>query len=261
MQQAIEQEFGRLDGRWACVVLRLDSAMPQELVSLHADQLFPAASLAKVPILIEVARQVESTALAWETRYSLPASVRASSSGVLAHLSPLLQPTLHDLAHLMITISDNTAANMLLHLVGFDAVNTTMRQLGLSATRLERRFMDFAARQQGRDNWTTAGDMARLFTLLGSQALPGSQTMLEILLRQNDYSLLPGYWGEELPFAHKTGDLPGVTHDAGILFPPLTGTLNSHVPLVAVVLTAEQADQPFARYLLARVGRLIYQAQ
>jgi len=259
MQQAIEQELARAGGRWACVVIRMHGSTPQQLVSLNPDLLFPAASLAKVPILIEVARQVEQGMLSWYTRYILPDSVRVSSSGVIADLSPDLQPTLHDLAHLMITISDNTASNMLLHLVGFGAVNATIQQLGLQETRLERRFMDFAARQQGRDNWTTAGDMANLFFQLCSHALPGSREMLEILLHQNDYTLLPAYWGEDLPFAHKTGDLPGVTHDAGILFPPLADVPAENAPLIIVVLTSEQVDQPWTRYILARIGRLIYQ--
>jgi beta-lactamase class A len=259
MQHAIEQELARAGGRWACVVIRMQGATPQQLVSLNPDLLFPAASLAKVPILIEVARQVEQGMLSWHTRYTLPASVRVPSSGVIADLSPDLQPTLRDLAHLMITISDNTAANMLLDLVGFDAVNATMQQLGLQETRLERRFMDFAARQQGRDNWTTAGDMANLFFQFCSHSLPGSRDMLEMLLHQNDYTLLPAYWGEDLPFAHKTGDLPGVTHDAGILFPPLTDSPAKNAPLIIVVMTSEQVDQPFTRYTMARVGRLIYQ--
>jgi beta-lactamase class A len=260
MLQAIEQELARAGGRFACVVVRMPGAMPQELVSLNPTLLFPAASLAKVPILIEVARQAEQGLLSWDTRYTLPEFVRASSSGVIADLSPDLQPTLRDLAHLMIAISDNTAANMLLHMVGFDAINATMQQLGLQATRLERRFMDFAARRQGRENWTTAGDMACLFSLLCSHALPGSQDMLKILLRQNDYTLLSAYWGEDLPFAHKTGDLPGVTHDAGILFPTLAGVPAKDIPLIIVVLTARQKDQALTRYVLARIGRLIYQA-
>ena len=254
MQQAIEQELARAGGRWACIVIRMQGSMPQQLVSLNPDLLFPAASLAKVPILIEVARQVEQGMLSWHTRYTLPDSVCVSSSGVIADLSSDLRPTLRDLAHLMITISDNTAANLLLHLVGFDAINATMQQIGLQETRLERRFMDFAARQQGRDNWTTAGDMANLFFQLCSHSLPGSHDMLEMLLHQNDYTLLPAYWGEDLPFAHKTGDLPGVTHDAGILFPPLADVPSETAPLIIVVMTSEQVDQPLTRYTMARVG-------
>src|SRR5438132_8251029 len=117
MQQTSDQDLARLGGRSACVVIRMQGSTPQQLVSLNPDRLFPAASLAKVPILVEVARQVEQGMLSWHTRYTLPDSVRVSSSGVIADLSPDLQPTLHDLAHLMITISDNTASNMLLHLI------------------------------------------------------------------------------------------------------------------------------------------------
>lgn len=259
MQQAVEQELVRLGGRCACVVWRMHGSAPQELVALNADQVFPAASLAKMPILIEVARQVSEGALSWEERYSIPDAVRVSSSGVIANLSAELRPSLYDLAHLMITISDNTASNMLLHLIGLEAVNATSQRLGLQATRLERRFMDFEAREQGRDNWTSARDMAHLFSLLCTHTLPGSEIMLDILLHQNDYTILPAYWGEDLPFAHKTGDLVGVTHDAGVLFPPMSGAISAPDPLIIVALTAEQVDQPLTRYALARVGRIIYQ--
>ncbi|HEX4205065.1 MAG TPA: serine hydrolase [Ktedonobacteraceae bacterium] len=258
MQQTIEQELARLGGRSACVVTRVEGVAPEALVMINADQLFPAASLAKLPILVEVARQVSEGKLAWPTRYTLPKGARVPSSGVLADLSPDLTWSLHDLACLMITISDNSAANVLLDLVGMDAVNATMRKLGLNATSIERRFMDFMARQQGRDNWTTAGDMARLFALLCTHTVPESERMIAILLRQNDYMLLPGYWGEDLPFAHKTGDLVGVSHDAGLLFPPRTNNDADVASLVVVVLTSEQEDQPFTRYTLARIGRLIY---
>ncbi|HEV2654107.1 MAG TPA: serine hydrolase, partial [Ktedonobacteraceae bacterium] len=108
MQKTIETTLASLGGRYACIVLQLNEAAPGELVSLNSDLLFPAASLAKLPILVEVARQVEAGKLSWETRYSVTEAARVQSDGVLADLLPDLQPTLHDLAHLMIAISDNT---------------------------------------------------------------------------------------------------------------------------------------------------------
>ncbi len=254
MQAEIEQALKRLGGHYACVVMRAGHGVPEALVSLNPEMVFPAASLIKVPILLEVARQVAGGQLSWETRYSVPDSARVPSAGVLADLSPDLRPTLHDLAHLMITISDNTAANMLLDLVSMEAVNATMQALGLNSTRLERRFMDFEARQAGRDNWTTAADMARLYALFLTDTLSGTQEMLAMLLRQNDYTILPAYWGEEVPFAHKTGGLIGVMHDAGILYPPTA----PDQPLIIVALTAEQADEPLTRLTLATVGRMLF---
>lgn len=260
MQTQIERELAALGGRAACIVMRLDEAAPRELVSINPDLRFPSASLIKVPLLVEVARQVEFGMLAWETRYAVSGAARVGSAGVLADLSAELRPTLHDLAHLMITISDNTASNLLLDLVGMEAVNTTMQQLGLTSTRFERRFMDFAARQAGRENWTTAGDMALLLSYLCIDLLPGRDIMLNMLLRQNDMTLLPVYWGEEVPFAHKTGGLEGILHDAGILYPPETLVVPQTVPvpLIIVVMTAEQADEALTRYTLARIGKIVY---
>lgn len=259
MQQTIEQELGhltRLVGQVACIVLRLDGDGPVELTSINPDLRFPAASLAKIPILVEVARQVNLGTLSWDTYYTLPEAARVEGSGVLVDLEPDLRLTLRDLAHLMIAISDNSAANMLLYIVGMEAVNSTMRDLGLATTTLGRRFMDFAARKSGRENWTTAGDMALLLSYLCSDLLPEREQMQTILLRQNDNSLLSGCWSEETPFAHKTGGLPGILHDVGILYPP--GTSSTHTPLILVALTDNLPDEPFTRYVLARVGKLIF---
>jgi beta-lactamase class A len=254
MQKAIEQSLRSLSGRSACMVIQLDKTAPKELVMINADMSFPAASLAKLPILVEVARQVGSGNLSWGTRYKVPEATSMGNTGVLADLLPDLQPTLHDLAHLMIAISDNTAANMLLDLVGMQAINVTMHQLGLTSTWLERRFLDFEARNAGRDNWTTAGDMALLLSYLCSGLLPDDERLLSMLLCQNDRTILPAYWGEQVPFAHKTGELPGILHDAGILYPPD----RIDTPFIIVVLTAEMADEPLTRYTLARLGRTLY---
>jgi len=254
MQKTIELALTSLGGRFACIVIQLDKAAPRELVTINADTLFPAASLAKLPILVEVAHQVELGHLAWETRYTVAEAACVNSTGVLADLLPGLQLTLHDLAHLMITISDNTAANILLNLVGMQAINVTMQQLGLTSTWFERKFIDFEARKAGRDNWTTAGDMALLLSYLSAGSLPDHEHLLNILLCQNDRTLLPAYWGEEVPFAHKTGELPGILHDAGILYPPdMTST-----PFIIIVMTSEMVDEPLTRYTLARVGETIY---
>lgn len=242
----------------ACLAISMEEEGERELLSLNPDIVFPAASLAKVPILVELARQLaqpEST-LSWETRLEVSEEARVPSDGVLGDLSPDLRPTVQDAAHLMITISDNTASNLLLDLVGMESVNATMRDLGLRGTRLERRFIDFEARKAGRDNWTTAADMALLFSHLYRGRVPERERLLKILLRQNDYSILPAYWGEETPFAHKTGGLEGIMHDAGILFRALD---NTRQPLIVAALTAEQDDIPLTRLTLARVGRALRQ--
>lgn len=256
MQAEIERELALLGGKSSCIVLRLDETNPKELVSIAPEQRFPAASLAKVPILVEIARQVELGLLAWNTRYTIPDTVHAASSGVLADFAAELCPTLRDLAYLMITISDNTASNVLLDIVGMEAVNASMQQLGLHETRIERHFMDFEARMAGRENWTTASDMALLYSMLCTHSVSGRDEMLKMLLRQNDENTIPAYWDEEIPYAHKTGELAGIVHDAGILYPPYPHRM-MQPPYIIVAMTAEQNDVPFTRYTLARIGRII----
>ena len=251
-------DLAQLGGRVACVAIGLEQSGPRELVSLKPDEVFPAASLAKVPILVELARRLAQpdSPYTWETRLEVPEEARVASDGVLADLSPDLRPTIQDVAHLMITISDNTASNMLLDLLGLAAINSTMRDLGLSNTRLERHFIDFEARRAGRDNWTSAADMVRLFAHIYHGRVSESKRLISILLRQNDYRILPGYWGEDEPFAHKTGGLEGIMHDAGMLF---RSPDDWRQPLIIAVLSAEQSDLPLTQFHLSRLGRAIRQ--
>ncbi|MEO7019384.1 MAG: serine hydrolase [Ktedonobacteraceae bacterium] len=257
MYTDIEVILHSLSGSVACIVARMEPDKPRQLVTLNPDTIFPAASLAKLPILVELARQLAEPGCAytWDTRLAVPAAARVPSDGVLANLSPDLRPTIHDLAHLMITISDNTASNVLLDLLGLDAINASMRELGLQGTRLERRFMDFEARRAGRDNWTTAADMALLLAHIHHKRVPERERLLQILLSQNDYHILPAYWNEELLFAHKTGGLTGIMHDAGLLY----RTLDDPTPLLIVALTAEQPDIPLTNLNLSRLGQAIRQ--
>ena len=255
MYADIEVILNGLGGRVACLVTSLEQAGQREVVVHNPNTVFPAASLAKLPILVELARRLAEpgNTYTWETRLEVPAVARVPSDGVLANLSPDLRPTIHDLAHLMITISDNTASNVLLDLLGMDTINASMRELGLQGTRLERRFIDFEARRAGRDNWTTAADMALLLAHIHKKHIPERERLLQILLRQNDYHILPAYWNEELLFAHKTGGLAGIMHDAGLLY----RTLDDANPLLIVALTAEQPDIPLTNLNLSRIGRAI----
>ncbi len=255
MYADIDVILNALSGRVACLVSSLEQDEPREIVALNPEMVFPAASLAKLPILVELARQLAApdSTYTWETRLEVPAEACVPSDGVLANLSPDLRPTINDLAHLMITISDNTASNVLLDLLGMDAINAGMRELGLQETRLERRFIDFEARRAGRDNWTTARDMALLLTHIHQGHIPERERLLQILLRQNVYNILPAYWNEELLFAHKTGGLAGIMHDVGLLY----RALDDPNPLLIVVLTAEQRDIPLTNLNLSRIGRAI----
>ncbi len=91
---------------------------------------FPTASMIKLPILVELFFQVEAGRLALAEPYVVHADDHVRGSGLLRHLTPGIRLPLRDLAYLMMSVSDNTATNLIVDLVGLAAVNRRMEALG-----------------------------------------------------------------------------------------------------------------------------------
>ena len=102
------------------------------------DRRFRAASTVKIPIMIELYRQIDQGQPALADPYVLRPEDHAVGSGVLLHLHDGLALTLNDLIYLMISISDNTATNILIDLAGMDRVNATMQDLDMANSTLGR---------------------------------------------------------------------------------------------------------------------------
>src|SRR5581483_5780487 len=82
--------------------------------SYQGDHAIPAASTVKIPIMIEIYRQVDRRERSLDDLSTLRDEDKAPGSGVLLHLHDGVQLTLNDLIYLMISISDNTATNLLI---------------------------------------------------------------------------------------------------------------------------------------------------
>jgi len=104
----------------------------QASVTVGAEDLYPMASCFKIPVMVAVLRQVDAGALRLDDRLAL-AEADKSPGSTLIHCHAGLQPTIRDLLYLMITLSDNTATDMLWRRVGLRSVNVTMRHLGLDS--------------------------------------------------------------------------------------------------------------------------------
>jgi beta-lactamase class A len=223
-------------------------------LAINEAALFPAASIIKLAVLWAFYRMAEAGAIDAGERIELPAQQRAGGTGVLSALDPGLRLTWRDVATLMITVSDNTATNLLIDRLTMARVNAEMAQLGLIHTRLRRRMMDSESAHLGLENETTAGETASLLGhLLNSAAIsaPARQAILDIMKRQQLNDRLSRAWPEETIFAHKTGSLPGrAEHDAGILFA-------GERQVIVVVLTDGAGDAGAGPDLCAEVGRLV----
>lgn len=223
---------------WSVVVAAADGAL---LWGHDPDTPQKAASTIKIAILIALFRAIDDGSLALADRRMLRAADKVAGSGVLKAFDDGLPLTLHDLAHLMIAISDNTASNMLIEAVGLPAVNAALDILGATSSVLGRKFYGRAALPGEPENLTTARDLARLLAaILGDRAAsPASCAAMRDYLRgQTHLDRLARRLPESVPFAGKTGTLTGTALDAGIIFAPGR-------PLIVAAIATELPD-PYA---------------
>ncbi len=218
-----------LGGRVAVSILDLESG---EGLGINQSESFPAASLVKIPIMVEVFRQASEGLLRWDTWVEIGAEDQVTGAGVIHALAPGIRFRASDLVKLMIVVSDNTAANILLDMVGIDAVNETMQRAGLHGTRIYNKLQIVPVGRQG-GNVTTAEDMTFLLAALSRGEIvswDACRRMVDIMKRQQFKEGLPSRLPVEKgavvgacpswQIAHKTGSLSNAFHDAGIVFLP-----------------------------------------
>lgn len=252
LQDRLEPLILQLPGKAGIVVAR-DLGNP--LFLWREKEIFPAASLIKLFILWELFRRHDIGDLDLEQRVTLQAQDKVAGFGVLKELGDGLQPRLKDLAILMIILSDNVATNILLKLLGMSAVNEVARNLGAEGSILSRCMMDAAAKARGLENFTTPMDITRFLQgCLTSTALSAASRaeIVRILGCQQCNNKLPTGLPLGTMFAHKTGDLTGIEHDAGILYTP-SG------PVIVTVLTRDLADNAIGIAFHQQVAAALWQ--
>ncbi|MCA9791737.1 MAG: serine hydrolase [Candidatus Eremiobacteraeota bacterium] len=97
-----------------------------EVVSLNGQTPFPLASVFKVPIMIEVARRIQAGSLSRNTGLTINEAEKCIGSGQLQHSRNGTTVSVDKCMRLMMSISDNTATDMLFNQIGHDSVNKMM---------------------------------------------------------------------------------------------------------------------------------------
>ena len=131
-------------------------------LSAHADVQLPSYSTIKVLLAAAFWQMVERGEISESEVVSCRPSACVGGSGVLRGFRHPVELTLADLVHLSLVVSDNDATNIVASCVGLERVNDLADALELTQTRMQRMMMDQAAAADGRDNLTSAGDLARL---------------------------------------------------------------------------------------------------
>lgn len=248
------QSAGRLG------VAALDSATGSR-AGHNADQRFPMCSTFKLLAAAAILGRVDAGKERLDRRVTYAKSDLVTYSPITeTHVDSGMM--LAELCEAAITVSDNTAANLLLAgLGGPDGVTAFARSLGDMITRLDRNEPTLNEAKPGdpRDTTTPAAMLANIRALvLGDALSPPSRGQLKAWLLANktgDGRLragLPGDW----TVGDKTGSGEfGTTNDVGVIWPP------GRAPIVVTIYFTETRaalEQRIA--VLASVGRAIAQA-
>lgn len=224
-----------------------------ETVTYNEELIVPSASLIKVPVMIEAFRQIREGFLDPDARIFVnPEEVVPFS--VLEFLDSRNSYTLLDIIRLMIVYSDNTAANIMIDLLGMDSVNRCIKDLGWKNTQLRRKMMDSESRKEGRENLTTAEDMADLMVRLYHGGIIDesfSHRILAIMKGQADECMMRVDLPDEIIMARKSGELENLDHEVAIVYGDLCDYL-----YVFFVWDAKTNND--ARKILQRTSKIVY---
>ncbi len=221
----------------------------------HPDDLFPSASLIKVPVMIGVFQKIHDGELSLSDKLVMRRHNRIGGSGSLKWSPDGSKFTVRELLQHMISESDNTATNMLIERVGMGFLQQEFPKIGLLYTGIYPDGMSLKGGRVAHENYTTAREMAMMFEKIYRGEMIGrteSMVMLEILRHKKAVASrlakgLPKHW----EIAHKTGLLRKACHDSAVIFSP-------QGDYVVTVLTGQNPDYTSAKNFISTLGRITF---
>lgn len=207
-----------------------------DYVDFNSDKVYPTASVIKLPILIAFLQDVDAGKINLNEIWTMTNDVIVGGSGEFQDLPVNTKFTAQNVIDKMITISDNTATNMVIkRMGGINYVNQRFAQLGLSNTRLR----DWLPDLDG-TNTTTLKELAQILAMLDRQSVLSRNSQanaIDILRRVKNRKLLAAGLGAGATIAHKTGYIGTMLGDAGIIEMP-----NGKRYIGAVIVESDRAD-------------------
>jgi len=277
LKTQIERLLRRADGKVGVAVKHLESGQG---LNVNGEMLFPMASAFKVPVLVELLYQVKEGRYKLEDDITVQKSDQHVGSGMISNLvMPGMRLSVLNIAHFMMMISDNSAADILLEKVGAENINLRLKNLGITGISVNRAcqklIMDYQALLAGSrtpearkaaivkfgenpEDEATPLAMNMLFEKIFKKEIldPDSCNLaLQIMLKcETGEKRIKGELPPGTIVAHKTGTLAGTVDDCGIIYLP---DGQGHVALT--VLTKDfTADTSDVEEIIAKIARLVY---
>jgi beta-lactamase class A len=245
-----------IPGRAAVFAQRVSASQPA--IAIAPTAVFAAASVIKLAIMVTAYQAVDRGDVRLDSPAPFDANDIVAGSATFATARPRATATIGALLRAMIQRSDNTAANALIDRFGFANINRVVARAGLKKTRLRRYFLHFS---KAHENETDAVDVGTLLLAIargarsestGPASARSCRAMVDTLLGQEDREKIARGLPPGVPLADKTGELPGVRHDAGIVDP------YGPRPYVLVVLEGDLRDQAAGVTGINRISRAVY---
>ena len=291
-ETAIADVFRGAGGHGFVHARSVDEPAPGAEVAVGADHPVVSASVFKVAVMLEVANQAVTGELALTDRVRVPASRRTIGPTGLSVMLDDVDISVRDLAYWMMSVSDNTATDVLMEMVGVDRIAATLHGLGLNATSVpetcaqllaglvadlgldpddpsptfDLRALDAdvvagcRALAAAETNRTTPREMTTLLSLIWTDAAGPAEACAEvrrIMAAQVWPHRLRSGFPDGVAVAAKTGTLPGIRNEAGVITFPDGGRF-----AVAVFTRADAYDyqQPAMDAAIGQAARIAVNA-
>jgi beta-lactamase class A len=221
-------------------------------VSIQGSNAIASASTIKLPILVAFFQDVDQGKIDLEAELTMTKEVVAQGSGEMQEQPVGTKFSALETADKMMTISDNTATNMLIKsLGGMEALNQRFIKLGLTATRLRNPLPDLNG-----TNTTSPEDLGNLLVKIAHGeliSLKSRDRLLQIMRNIVRDTLLPQGLESGAIIAHKTGDIESVLADVGMIDMP------SGKRYIAAILVKRPKNSLEAEEFIQQASRVAYQ--
>ena len=222
-----------------------------QYVDINANELYPAASIIKIPVLVRMFKSIEANQFTIYDEMKMIEPYRSSGSGSLQYSQAGRTYSMDYLAKIMIQDSDNTSTNMIMaKMGGMDDVNIGLRDWGISKTYVRTWLPDLNG-----TNKTTAADMAKILYNLdnpGFLNINSREYIIDYMSHVKNDRLIKAGLGEGALFIHKTGDIGKMLGDAGIVFAP------NGKKYIVVILAKRPHNSYQGKDFIVKASELIY---
>lgn len=231
------------------MVVDLDS---NAYLNMNAAAALPCASTIKLPVLVAFFQDVDAGKIRLDEMLTMRSDLIATEAGEMQYQPVGSKFSALETATKMITVSDNTATNLLIdRLGGKEALTQRFQSWGLTSTAIQNLLPDVEG-----TNTSSSQDLVTVLGLVGNGKLLSMRSrdrLLEILRNTVNNSLLPSGLGEGATIAHKTGTIGGMVGDVGLVDVP-----SGKRYLLAALVKRPRNDE-HAEELIRQVSRLTYQ--